>query len=131
MCRVRQPALAWLCWGINVALSAQDAQEIDQPWTDLQRITGKSIDRNHLVALLIARLQHMFHAYEQTGLDSFRDDWERLHIYSGKPVQLHHSTGSQQGVVSGIDNVGALLVRDASGVVRAYHSGEISMRPVL
>jgi BirA family biotin operon repressor/biotin-[acetyl-CoA-carboxylase] ligase len=122
------PSLVVLGLGVNGYISAGDAAEIDQPWVDLLRICGEAGDRNRLAGLLLKHLLRMFQVFERQGLEPFRQEWERLHAFSDKRVRLRSESGEIAGIVRGIDKHGALLVEDPRGNLRAFHSGEISVR---
>ncbi len=123
------PCFVVLGVGVNGYISEADAECIDQPWVDLQSITGETVDRNHLAAIVIAHLIRMFEAFSKNGLAAFREEWERRHLYNGKRVRLIQGDTEFQGEVEGIDETGALHIRDDGGVKKVFHSGEISMRP--
>lgn len=123
------PSLIVLGVGVNGYIGSHDAAQIDQPWTDLHTITGKSVDRNRLAALILRELRHMFEVFADKGLAAFRDAWQRRHRYHGQRVRLLAGSREVAGTVEGIDDHGALLLRDARGV-QAFHSGEISLRRV-
>ncbi len=122
------PSLVVLGVGVNGYISAEDAAQIDQPWVDLQRIHGEACDRNRLAGLLLKHLFRMFRVFERQGLEAFRQDWESLHVFSGKRVRLRRESEEIAGVARGIDKHGALLVEDPLGNLRAFYSGEISVR---
>jgi BirA family biotin operon repressor/biotin-[acetyl-CoA-carboxylase] ligase len=123
------PLLAVVGLGLNVQLDARDAERIDQPWVDLAEITGQVVDRNRLVALLIGDLVGVLRQFEAKGLASFKDEWQRYHYYSNKRVGLVRADApTLYGTVAGVDEQGALLLRDARGRMQAFHSGEISVR---
>lgn len=115
--------------GVNGYIAPADAARIDQPWVDLYRITGAIPDRNRLVARLVLRLHEMFETFAARGLEAFRVPWERRHLYTGRTVRLVQGGRGLHGVVEGIDELGALRVRDSAGRVRRFLSGEISLRP--
>lgn len=123
------PSLIVLGVGVNGFIGNHDAAQIDQPWTDLHTITGKPVDRNRLAALILRELRHMFEVFADKGLAAFRDAWQRRHRYHGQRVHLLVGSREVAGTVEGIDDHGALLLRDARGV-QAFHSGEISLRRV-
>lgn len=116
--------------GINGYIAPRDAAHIDQPWVDLYGITGAIPDRNRLAARLILRLHDMFETFAARGLAAFRADWERSHLYTGRAVRCVAGEDSFHGVIVGVDETGALHVREAAGGgVRRLLSGEISVRP--
>src|SRR5712692_6704918 len=125
---VSGPSLVVLGLGVNGYISAEDAAEIDQPWVDLSRICGEACDRNRLAGLLLKRLLRMFQVFEREGLEAFTQEWENLHAFSGKRVRLRRESEEIAGIVRGIDKHGALLVEDPHGNLRAFYSGEISVR---
>ncbi|MBI3575396.1 MAG: bifunctional biotin--[acetyl-CoA-carboxylase] ligase/biotin operon repressor BirA [Gammaproteobacteria bacterium] len=123
------PSLIVLGVGVNGYIGSHDAAQIDQPWVDLRTITDKLVDRNYLAALVLRELRHMFEVFADKGLAAFRDAWQRRHRYHGRRVRLLAGGHEITGTVEGIDDHGALLLRDARGV-QAFHSGEISLRRV-
>jgi len=123
------PSLIVLGVGVNGFIAAREAERIDQPWVDLRTILHAPVDRNRLAALLIAELADMFETFAARGLPAFRAAWERAHLYTDKPVRLIQGETVIRGTVTGIDDAGALILRDARGVLRKFYSGEISLRP--
>ena len=115
--------------GINGYIGARDAARIDQPWIDVQRITGQSVDRNRLAALAVTELYFMFETFAESGFAPFRREWERRHHYHERRVRLIQGATEVSGTVAGVDASGALVLRDARGGQQAYHGGEISLRP--
>lgn len=122
------PSLAVLGLGLNVHLGAHEAALIDQPWASLREVLPAPVDRNRLAALLIIHLTDMFRVFERAGFEAFRAEWEHRHLYAGQPVQMHAGNEQVAGTVEGIDAHGGLLVRDAAGALRTFHSGEVSLR---
>jgi len=122
------PALVVLGLGLNVALTEADAGRIDQPWSMLREALPGPIDRNRLAALLIDELAGTFEQFAAYGFESHREEWERHHLYQNCPVRLDLGETQLSGTVVGIDDHGNLRLRDAHGQVRAFHSGEVSLR---
>lgn len=123
------PLLAVIGLGLNVRLEARDAARIDQPWVDLSEITGQAIDRDRLIALLIGEFVEVLRQFERAGFAPFKDEWQRHHYFSNKRVGLVSADASMlYGIVVGVDERGALLLRDVRGRVQTFHSGEISVR---
>ncbi len=122
------PCLVVAGIGINVCIAERDGRGIDQPWIDLATILGGTLDRNRLAALLIRHLVQMLHSFERDGLGPFREEWITYHRFQGRRVRLTGAGSASEGVVQGVDQNGALLVRDDAGNLSAFHSGEISLR---
>ncbi len=115
--------------GVNVYIGAAQAPLIDQPWTDLTSILGHPPDRNKLVAQVLRRLWAMFTVFERSGFSSFREPWERRHVYHDRHVQVRGEAFAGYGRIVGIGPDGALRLRDERGQVRQFYSGEISLCP--
>lgn len=115
--------------GVNCRIAAADARHIDQPWVDLQTITGATPDRNRLAALLLRHLQDMFAQFGVSGLTGYTAEWSRRHVYNHRPVTVARDDARFEGTVEGIDANGALRVRTARGETRVFHSGDVSLRP--
>jgi len=122
------PTLAVLGVGLNVQLSARDSDRIDQPWASLQECLPLPVDRNRLAALLITELVGAFRRYEREGFAAFRSEWERHHLYRDRPVCVRGPSETVQGMAMGVDEHGALRLRDERGLLRTFHSGEVSLR---
>jgi BirA family biotin operon repressor/biotin-[acetyl-CoA-carboxylase] ligase len=117
--------------GLNVRLPDTAKRDIDQPVSDLTAVAGRSgapIDRNRLLARVVAELASAFTAYADTGFPPFAAEWQRRHAYQGKPVNLLLPDGaSVKGTVAGVDSAGALVLADGPRRAR-FLSGEISLR---
>jgi BirA family biotin operon repressor/biotin-[acetyl-CoA-carboxylase] ligase len=114
--------------GLNVALP-KNVQIIDQPWIDLAQLTDPLINRNFLAGTLINELASSLTLFERDGLKPFISKWRALDIYANKAVKLIIGTQSITGINQGIDENGAILLETEQGV-KAYHGGEISVRPI-
>lgn len=114
--------------GLNVALP-KNVQIIDQPWIDLAQLTDPLINRNFLAGTLINELASSLTLFERDGLKPFISKWRALDIYANKAVKLIIGTQSITGINQGIDENGAILLETEQGI-KAYHGGEISVRPI-
>jgi BirA family biotin operon repressor/biotin-[acetyl-CoA-carboxylase] ligase len=114
--------------GINGYISPQDASHIDQPWIDLQGITGETTDRNRLAALVVRRLLDMFQLFAARGFAPFREEWEERHLFHGRRVRLIQGEREFTGTAEGIDETGGLIIRHNRNR-QVFHSGEVSLRP--
>lgn len=113
--------------GVNLAMPAQFATEIAQPWTALAAITPAPVPRNRLTADLILHLRRALLEFEQNGLAPFIERWNGLDVYRDKPVRLLLGEQEIRGVARGIDVQGGLVLETSSGV-QTYVGGEISLR---
>ena len=65
--------------------------------------------------------------FEQSGLASFVESWNRLDYFAGQPVKLLMGEQVIRGIARGIDDRGALRLETDEGV-KLYLGGEISLR---
>jgi len=113
--------------GINTFCRDEDMREVDQPWTDLFRLSGKRFDRNRVVAATVTHIISVLEDFERHGLEKFLQEWESLDVMRGEKVELHFSGSSKVGIARGISGNGALLLETDSGV-HPYIGGEVSLR---
>jgi len=114
--------------GLNLSLSTKQAKSINQPWTDLQQVSGANLDRNLLLSSLINEIFAVLPDYTQTGLTHYLDEWRSYDVVQSQVVTLEVGAQSIEAVVEGIDDQGLLLVTDLQGQQRRYASGEISLK---
>jgi BirA family biotin operon repressor/biotin-[acetyl-CoA-carboxylase] ligase len=114
--------------GINVSLP-KNVDDIGQPWIDLSQLSETLINRNLLAGALINELTKSLILFESNGLEPFIDKWRDLDIYSNQVVKLIMGQQTILGTSKGIDANGAILLETRQGV-KAYHGGEISVRPI-
>jgi BirA family biotin operon repressor/biotin-[acetyl-CoA-carboxylase] ligase len=117
--------------GLNIRLPQAARSEIAVPVTDLTTVAGKRappIDRNRLLARLLAELASVLETYANEGFAPFAAEWQHRHAYQGKPVRLLLPDGAiVTGKVAGVDASGALVLADGPRRAR-FLSGEITLR---
>lgn len=118
----------WAIIGVGLNLSLPDALEVaierpvaNAPW--LARM-----DRDTLMAALLAGLASALHEFEAGGFAAFAARWNRLHAWSGCEVAVQDGACVlQQGRAAGVDDSGALLLDSDAGRV-AVMAGDVSLR---
>jgi len=112
--------------GINLAMRRVEEDVVNQGWINLQE-AGIKIDRNQLAVRLINELRQALMTFEQEGLASFLNRWEKLDNFIHRPVKLIIGEKEIAGISRGIDEQGALLL-EQHGVIKPWIGGEISLR---
>ncbi|WP_345335088.1 bifunctional biotin--[acetyl-CoA-carboxylase] ligase/biotin operon repressor BirA [Ferrimonas pelagia] len=115
--------------GINVAMPASMADLIDQPWADLQGDSAERVDRTALAQEVLAALATGMQQFEQQGLAPFIAAWGARDRFRDQAVTLLMGEREIQGVARGIDPQGNLQLELASGQIKAFGGGELSLRP--
>lgn len=113
--------------GINLAMRAAEAAQINQGWINLQE-AGITIDRNDLAAKLINSLREALPLFERDGLAPFTERWKTLDNFINRPVKLLIGEREIQGIARGIDKQGGLLL-EQDGEIKSWVGGEMSLRP--
>ncbi|BBB27801.1 bifunctional biotin--[acetyl-CoA-carboxylase] ligase/biotin operon repressor BirA [Amphritea japonica] len=113
--------------GLNVRMPETAAEEIDQPWTDLQQALGVAPSRNTLLAALMNQLVPVLEQFSSEGFMPFKEEWQGANAHRNQEVSLHIGNRREQGVCRGVDRAGALLL-EAEGELQAFHGGEVSVR---
>lgn len=113
--------------GLNLSMDPKTSG-IGQPWTSLKEVCGGKVpDRNHLAQTLINAWDKALVDYELKGMSNFVARWNRLDNFLGRNVKLIIGPREIEGIVQGIDEQGAVLLKTDNGI-ESYIGGEISLR---
>ncbi|NBM78953.1 bifunctional biotin--[acetyl-CoA-carboxylase] ligase/biotin operon repressor BirA [Proteus sp. G2659] len=112
--------------GINIAMSKNQNEVINQQWINLEQV-GIKIDRNELACEITNALREAFVQFEKQGLSVFIERWKRLDNFMDRRVKLIIGEKEIFGIAKGINDQGALLL-EQNGKIISYIGGEISLR---
>ena len=94
----------------------------------LSDVTGVPLDINRLAAALVGRVLLAYQIFaDGEHLKTFADLWHRYDLLRGKSVALLEGGRRHHGTVSGLDDEGALLLRDEQGKVQRFRAGEVTL----
>jgi BirA family transcriptional regulator, biotin operon repressor / biotin---[acetyl-CoA-carboxylase] ligase len=94
----------------------------------LADVTGAPLDLNRLAAALIGRVLLAYQKFtDGEHLKTFADLWHRYDLLRGKHVTLLEGGRRHHGAVTGVDDEGALLLRDDRGHVDRFRAGEVTL----
>lgn len=113
--------------GVGINVNMQVTTEVDQSWTSMRLERGALTDRNELAARVSRALDASLSLHKEQGFTAFQAAWERAHLWQGRSVTLLSGVSRVEGVVLGIDALGALRL-DVDGVERSFSGGELSLR---
>jgi BirA family biotin operon repressor/biotin-[acetyl-CoA-carboxylase] ligase len=123
------PSLVIVGLGVNTRLDPTQGAAIDQPFVDLESISGQaSMSRNRLAARLAERLTAAMETFGAEGLGPFLPEWERFDRHRGEQVDIHMGDRVYSGIHAGVTAEGALRL-DMNGDIRVFQAGEVSLRP--
>jgi BirA family biotin operon repressor/biotin-[acetyl-CoA-carboxylase] ligase len=110
--------------GLNLRLPADLPDDVRQTAAALDG----DIDRNQLLARLLASLHGVLETFGDGGFAVLRDRWSALNAYAGTPVRvISEFAVPVEGICMGVDVDGALLLETAVCVQRIL-SGDVSLR---
>lgn len=114
--------------GVNVEMPESLNEIIDQPWVDLQQITGQRVSRNVLLAAIVNELVIQLERFEREGFSARVAEWQTYHAHQAVEVSLLIGKQVVSGICQGVDSSGALLLDTENGR-EVFHGGEVSLRP--
>jgi BirA family biotin operon repressor/biotin-[acetyl-CoA-carboxylase] ligase len=94
----------------------------------LAEVTGADLDLNRLAAALVGRVLLAYQTFvDGDHLKLFADLWHKYDVLRGRPIVLLEGGRRHAGTVTGLDDDGALLLRDAQGKVLRFRAGEVTI----
>jgi len=94
--------------------------------SDLRQVMTELPDRFVIAAVIIEHLVRTLLKFEGDGFGSFGEQWRRLDWLAGKNIRVETPFGKLDGVASGIDDEGALVVRSGGELERVV-SGTVTL----
>lgn len=113
--------------GINVNSSSEKQQLSDKPWCSLYDITGRYVDRNRLIADLIASLIQYLEQFKEEGFHGFRQQWLDVDLLKGQAITVSQPAGVLLGRAFGVNDAGQLCLMDEEGRMHYLSSGDASL----
>ena len=115
--------------GLNVNGAAhQWPDDLARRVVSLSQLTQEPLDLNRLAAALVGRVLLAYQTFtDGEHLKTFADLWNHYDVLRGKPVTLLEVGRKHHGIASGVDDEGALLLRDSRGHVKRFRAGEVTM----
>ena len=117
-------AIVGIGLNVNTALE-QFPAELRPQVTSLALAAGHFVPRQRLIAALLARLEPLYHTFQQQGLTPILPRWLHYGRIAGKPVRCSTEHGVEEGVALGLDEDGALLVQGRDNPRLRIVSGEV------
>ncbi len=114
----------WLAIGIGVNLSTYP-EDTEFPATSLRSLGGIVPAADDALLHLAAHLAKWYDVWRGEGFAAIRDAWLARAAGLGGRVRARLTHGEASGVFEGLDENGALLLREGAGRVRAISAGEV------
>ncbi|MBI5767637.1 MAG: biotin--[acetyl-CoA-carboxylase] ligase [Verrucomicrobia bacterium] len=102
--------------------------EVARTAVSLAEVTGTALDFNRLTAAVLGRILLAYDNFSDgTYTQTFADLWHRFDVLRGKRITLIEGGRRHPGTVTGLDDEGALLLRDAHGRTHRFRAGEVTI----
>ena len=117
--------------GLNVNMRGEDfCAEIRDIATSLREETGRQIPREALAAELYTSLETWYKELTRAGFGPVKDRWLRFAGVAGQTLRVDTRSEVRRGEAVGMDDDGALLLRDESGRTRRIVAGDVMIERV-
>ncbi len=115
--------------GINVNNTREGwPPELARRAIALSEVVGAPLDLNRFSAAVIGRVLLAYRQFvDGEHLKTFADLWHRYDILRGQPIVLLEGGRRHAGIVTGLDDDGALLLRDSRGRSQRFRAGEVTV----
>ena len=113
--------------GINVNMKRAGQNNIDQNWISLTNIVKKYLDRNLLIPEIIDTLIDYLEKFSSQGLLVFQNEWQQRDYLINSQISLASGNQIIAGLYSGINKYGHLRVKNKTGDVLTFSSGNATI----
>ena len=118
------PAPAWLAIGIGINL-AYHPEGTETPATSIAALTGKAPSPHDTLCLLAWAFAKWYDLWCAQGFSPIRDGWLARAAKLGERIRARLSHEEIFGVFEGIDETGALILRESGGKTRLIAAGDV------
>lgn len=109
--------------GVNVN-HLSFSPELEDIATSIAMLTGKTNCARTLAESLGHHVLRAYDRYLAMGFVDTLNNWQTRMWGCGEQVEINMERRTICGVINGVDNTGALIVRDAKGSAHAIHAGD-------
>jgi len=114
--------------GVNLNSAPEDfPAELQDKATSLRVVTGGSIDRAAFTGRLLAQLEDRYQRFLHDGFAGLRPFWEACSCLTGQQVAIDEGGQRRTGVVIGIADDGALVLRTPQGAEKRILVGDVTV----
>lgn len=86
---------------------------------------GDPVDRSVIAGVVLSELESLYAFYLEHGFSAVARLWEALSVTIGRQVARETPQGRVEGIATGLDDNGGLLVMNRCGEIETVSSGEI------
>jgi BirA family biotin operon repressor/biotin-[acetyl-CoA-carboxylase] ligase len=113
--------------GINVNTRLEQLpSELHERVTSLALAADRRFARPAIVAALLAHLERLYEVFQTVGIGPIRNRWLDFGKIVGRQVRFETAGSSSLGMITGLDDDGALLVQVGNGAPQRVIAGEVT-----
>jgi BirA family biotin operon repressor/biotin-[acetyl-CoA-carboxylase] ligase len=121
-----------IVFGIGININSNPTSypdEIRKIATSLYAVEGEELSLSRVAASVLQAIVSAYNACIQNQTtESLPEAWAPLSSLSGKPVTALCGEKTIQGIASGIDDSGALLLKGADGSIQKVRAGDVTLK---
>jgi BirA family biotin operon repressor/biotin-[acetyl-CoA-carboxylase] ligase len=112
--------------GVNLNMRPEQFPEaLLYPATSLAIATGQPVSRLEFTRLLLQEIDDLYQIYLEQGSEPILKAWTELCDMTGKKLQVDCNQQQIEGVMLGLAEDGALMVRTATGKIEHVYAGDV------
>lgn len=111
--------------GINLNLSHQDLNSINQKATSLNQLINKQVERDTFLNLLLEAFFADYESVLQNGFKKIQDEYESRCPFIEKKIKVNLSNESFDGIAKGFTEDGCLILMLDSGEEKVITVGDV------
>lgn len=114
--------------GVNLNMRAEQfPEDLRYPATSVLLEQGGSVSRLEFVRALLEQFDRLYHRYREDGFRDIRRRWESLSDLLNARVRVDLNPGTLEGVMTGIDEDGALRLQQDDGRLERVLAGDVTL----
>lgn len=114
--------------GVNINMRRdQFPDDLRHPATSLALELGREVNRLEFTRALLTALDETYDRYLARGYEAIREEWLSRCSMNGREVKVTFHDQTQAGMVMGIDEDGALLLRLHDGRMERVLAGDVTL----
>lgn len=118
------PAPLWLAIGIGINL-VHFPDDTEFPATSIAALTGKTPDAHDTLVHLASHFAKWYDIWRAQGFLPIRDQWLARAAKLGERIRARLTKEETSGVFEGIDETGALILRETASRTRVIAAGDV------
>jgi BirA family transcriptional regulator, biotin operon repressor / biotin---[acetyl-CoA-carboxylase] ligase len=114
--------------GINVNMSQELLETIDQPATSLAQLSGQTWTLEQIIEPVLKQFMKDLDILLTQGFEPFRSNYEELLAFKGESIACHDGLKTVKGICHSINSDGRLNLLLPDGHITTLSAGELKLK---